>query len=267
MPFLQRDGVRIHWRADGSPDLPALILGNSLGTDQSLWDCIMPLLTRHYRVIRMDMRGHGASALEPAKAPQAYSIEQLARDTLAVADAAGVDRFHYAGISIGGMIGMWLGAHAPMRLHALVLSNTAAKTASDVWAERIAAVRSGGMAALVDSTLERWFTPAYRARGGKTLAAIRRAFLNTDPVSYIGCALAIRDMDLRGILPCIEVPTVVLTGSADRATPPTLGEEIAALIPRARCIELPVAHIPHPELPQRFVEELMQALPVTKPAR
>lgn len=256
MPFIDRDGARIYWRADGKPDLPPLLLGNSLGTDQSLWDCVMPQLMQSFRVIRMDMRGHGASCLTQDAGSIEWSIGLLARDMLAVADSAGIDRFYYAGISIGAMIGLWLGAHAGERMRGLLVSNTSARLPEGVWPARIAAVRDAGMSALVDSTMERWFTASYRARHDAVQATIRQNFLLTDPAAYAGCGKALIYMDLRDSLSAVTVPTTVLTGRDDLSTPPAMGQAIAAAITGALCLELPVAHIPHPESPGRFVAEV-----------
>src|SRR4051812_23437177 len=129
MPFIQIGEARLYWRCDGAEDRPALLLGNSIGTDHCLWDPVMPQLTRAFRVVRFDMRGHGASETPAGE----YSIEGLARDALAVADAAGARRFHYAGISLGGMLGMWLGANAPERVEKLVLCNTTAYFGPEGW--------------------------------------------------------------------------------------------------------------------------------------
>src|SRR6266545_3198839 len=150
MPFVSRDGVRLYWRSDGDPARPALLLANSLGADHALWDPVVPALMRHFRVLRFDMRGHGASDVAPGE----YTIEMLARDALAVADAGGVARFCYAGISLGGMIGQWIGANAGDRVLRLVLSNTSAKLDPSVWDERIAKVRFGGTAAVVDAVMQ-----------------------------------------------------------------------------------------------------------------
>ena len=254
MRYVERDGASIAWRADGQPDLPALIFGNSLGTDHTSWDLVVPRLSGHFRIIRFDARGHGASNLDATSRGKDYSIELLALDTLAVADAAGVGRFNYVGLSIGGMIGMWLGQHAAHRLHRLVLSNTAAKLPTEVWTERIAAVRAHGMSALVDATMQRWFTPAFHAGGDALIARTRDLFLKVDAQGYIGCAAAIRDMDLRDSLAHIQLPTLVITGSLDSSTPSALGREIAGHIAGARLAELPVAHIPQLEQPGAFVD-------------
>ena len=128
MPFVHHAGARLYWRADGDPALPALILVNSLGTDHALWDPVMPRLIDFFRVIRMDTRGHGASESGPSSE---FSVELLARDVLAVADAAGARQFDYCGISLGGMIGQWLGIHAPERVRRLMLCNTTGRSCRD----------------------------------------------------------------------------------------------------------------------------------------
>jgi len=260
MPFAEVPGARLHWRVDGNPDGPFLLMGNSLGTDQSLWDGVLPELALHFRVVRFDARGHGASVLAAGPQAEDASIALLACDALAVADAAGARRFHFLGLSIGGMIGLWLGQHAPERIDRLVLSNTAAWLPSAVWNERIEAVRSGGMAALVDATMQRWFTPSFAANHGALLAQTRDVFLRVDPRGYIACSRAIRDMDLRPELAQIRVPTLVLVGAADPATPPALGREIAANIPGAQCVELQGAHIPHLEHPGAFTAAVTEFL-------
>lgn len=223
MPFIQTDGARLYWRCDGAEDRPALLLGNSIGTDHCLWDRVMPELMRGFRVIRFDMRGHGASEAPAAQFNPEYTLEGLARDALAVADAAGAKRFHYAGISLGGMVGMWLGAHAPERVERLVLSNTAPHLPPEGWASRIAAVKAGGMAAVADMVMGRFFTPGFVAGGGARYETARRTFLAVDPMGYIGCCAAIRDADLRGVLSTIAAPTLVITGMDDQATPPAQG--------------------------------------------
>jgi 3-oxoadipate enol-lactonase/4-carboxymuconolactone decarboxylase len=256
MPFVTYAGARLYWRADGDPALPPLLLVNSLGTDHCLWDPVMPRLADYFRVIRMDMRGHGASDAPAGD----YSIELLARDVLAVADAAGIARFDCCGISIGGMIGQWLGLHAGGRLRRLVLCNTSGRVDPAVQAQRIAVVRAQGMAAVVDTVLGRFFTARFRARGTAHLHSVAQTLAALDPVGYTGCAAAVRDHDLLAQLGAIAVPTTVVVGRHDASTPPEMGEAIAAAIPGARCIELDCAHIPHSEDPSGFVAMLMAAL-------
>jgi 3-oxoadipate enol-lactonase/4-carboxymuconolactone decarboxylase len=240
MPFALTDSARLHWRCDGPDNAPALLLGNSIGTDHALWEPVMPVLMRSFRVIRYDARGHGASDAPAGE----YSMERLGRDALAVADAAGAKRFHYAGISLGGMVGTWLGENAPERIDRLALCNTSAYFGPESWAARIAAVRSGGMAAIADMVMARFFTPAYVKQADARFASLRRMFLSIDAGGYIGCGAAIRDMDLRAGLPRIKAPTLVVAGTFDQATPPAQGQAIAQAIPGARFVELPCAHIP-----------------------
>lgn len=250
MAFVDRNGTRIHWRCDGRADAPALVLVGSLGSDHTMWSPVLDGLARHFRVLRLDTRGHGASDAPAGD----YTLADLAGDVLAVAQAAGTTRFHYAGVSLGGMIGMWLAATHPQCVDRLVLSNTAAEADPARFAERIAAVRSGGMAAIADGVLERWFTPAFAARGGPHVEAVRRVLLGIDPEGYAGCCAAIRDMALAPLLGRIGAPTLVIAGSQDPSTPPALGRAIAAAIPRARYLELPGAHFTHSEQPERWVE-------------
>lgn len=258
MPFVLRDGARIHWRTDGRPTAPALLLGNSLGTDVALWDALIPVLAERFHVIRFDKRGHGASEVPPGRTE--WSIDDLARDALAVADAAGARRFSYLGISIGGMIGMWLGANAAERIERLVLSNTAAQMAATNWAERIAAVRAGGMASLVDPVMQRWFTPGYRDADPVALATIREHFLQVDPAGYAGCCAALRDLALADAPARITAPTLVIVGTHDGSTPPEAGRAIAAAVKGSRLVELATAHIPHPEQHDAFLAAVVPHL-------
>ena len=250
MPFVQCEGARIYWRADGREQAPPLVMVSSLGSDHSMWDPVMGSLTRFFRVIRLDKRGHGASDAPAGD----YSMERLGRDVLAVADAAGAQRFLYAGLSIGGMIGMWIAANVPERIERLVLSNTSANVDPRVFAERIATLRAGGMAAVADGVLARWFTPAYTARGTAHQDTVRRTLLSIDPTGYIGCCAAIRDMSIAPQLGSIRAPTLVIAGTHDPSTPAEQGRLIAHAIPHARYLELPTAHFAHSEQPGRWAE-------------
>ncbi len=256
MPFAQADGARLFWRCDGRDDRPTLLLANSIGCDHALWDPVVPALARRFRVIRYDMRGHGAS-----DAPQAeYTMERLGRDALAVADAAGAKRFHFAGISLGGMVGMWLGANAADRLERLILSNTSPYFGPEAWAQRIGLVKQGGMAAIVDMVMGRFFSPAFMERGDERYLTVRRGFLSTDPGGYIGCGAAIRDMDQRASLSRIKAPTLVVVGKRDLATTPETGQAIAKALPGAQYVELPCAHLPPPECPDAYVDAICSFL-------
>jgi len=262
MAFVDRAGVRIYWRSDGHPTAPPLLLSNSLGTDHAFWDPVMPRLADYFNVIRMDTRGHGAS--DAPAGP--YSMEMLADDTLAVADAAGLQRFAFAGVSMGGGIGMQLAIHHSARLTRLMLCNTAASFPAEVFEQRIAAVTAGGMAAVADGVLQRFFTESFRRRDTSVLATVRSTLLRLDPVGYIGCCSAVRGASFERALGAISTPTLVLVGEHDQSTPPEKGRAIAEAIPNAQVASLPVAHLAHPEQPAAFVDLavpflLDQALP------
>jgi len=256
MPFVHHAGARLYWRSDGDPSLPPLVLVGSLGTDHHLWDPVMPRLADHFRVIRLDTRGHGASDSPAGE----YTVEGLARDVLAVADAAGVARFDYCGISLGGMIGQWLGIHAGDRLRRLVLCNTAGRSDPAPQVARIAMVRQQGMAAVLETVLGRFFTARFRARGTAHLHSVAQTLVSLDPVGYTGCCAAVRDHDLLERLHRIAVPTTVVVGRHDLSTPPPVGEAIAAAVPGAALVALDCAHIPHSEDPSAFVALLLAAL-------
>ena len=250
MAFVDRAGVRIYWRSDGHPSAPPLVLSNSLGTDNAFWDPVMPRLTEYFQVFRMDTRGHGAS--DAPAGP--YTMAMLADDTLAVADAAGLQRFAFAGVSMGGGIGMHLAIHHAARLTRLMLCNTAASFPAAVFEQRIAAVKAGGMGAVADGVLQRFFTDGFRRRNPAVLASVRSTLLQLDPVGYVGCCCAVRDTDLEADLSSITTPTLVLVGDHDLSTPPERGREIAAAIAGAQVASLPTAHLAHPELPAAFVD-------------
>jgi 3-oxoadipate enol-lactonase/4-carboxymuconolactone decarboxylase len=256
MPFAFNGVTRIYWRADGHSSLPALVLGNSLGTDFSLWDPVLPRLMRHFRVIRFDMRGHGAS-----DAPDgAYTMDQLADDLAAVVRAAGLEKFHYCGVSLGGMVGMAYAQRADHRLDRLVLSNTAVSFPPEVWETRMDNVTRGGLAAISEAVLGRFFTPAFLALQDLRLARVKTTLLSIEPHGYAGCCAAIRDMRIADGLAAIRVPTLVLTGTHDQSTPPARGAEIAAAIPGATITALPAAHIPMVELPVQWGDAVLDFL-------
>lgn len=249
MPFAQSDGARIYWRLDGNADKPPLVMVSSLGSDHAMWQPVLEGLTREFQVLRLDKRGHGASDAPAGD----YSIAQLGQDVLACADAAGFKRFHYAGLSIGGMIGMWLAQHAAKRLNRIVLSNTAARVDSGLFDERIRLIRDKGMPAIVDAMLGRFFTPAYAARRTAHYGSVRSTLLGIDPQGYAGCCAAIRDMSIAKGLPKVRVPSLVIAGTYDPSTPAARGREIAEAIPGAAYLELPTAHFGHSERPRRWL--------------
>lgn len=251
MPFLQTADASLHYQIDGRADAPLLVLCNSLGTELGMWEPQMPRLLEHFRVLRHDARGHGQSQVTPGP----YTIAQLAADVIALLDHLQAERAHFCGLSMGGMIGMWLGAHQPARFERLVLSNTAAHMPPpEAWNTRIDKVKREGMAAIVPMVLERWFTPGFVARAPQQVEPVRAMLLRTPVAGYVASCAAVRDMDQRGALAAIAVPTLVIAGSHDSSTPPADGRYLAQQIPGARYLELDAAHLSNLEQADRFTD-------------
>jgi 3-oxoadipate enol-lactonase len=235
--------------SDGPAAAPTLLLGPSMGCTVAMWEPQVPVLSRHLRVVRFDHRGHGGSPVPPGP----YTVEDLGRDVLALMDHLGLERAHYAGLSLGGMVGLWLAAHAPERIRRLALLCTAAHLPpAQGWLDRAAAVRSGGMAAVADAVLARWFTP--------TIADVEEyhaMLLATPADGYAACCEAIATLDLRPVLAGITAPTLVIAGAEDPATPPEVGRQLAAAVPGARFeLVAGAAHLANVERPEVVTELL-----------
>lgn len=261
MPFLKIDNTRTFYRLEGKDGLPVLVLSHSLGCDHGMWEPQVPDLRRYFQVLRYDTRGHGASDAPPGN----YTIEQLSRDVLALADALKISKFRFCGISMGGAIGQWIAINAPDRLHRLVLANSAPKFGTaELWETRMRAVREGGLKAIVDGSMERFFGPEMLA--DPQAQSVRSVFLGTDPTGYLGCCAAVRDVDLRGQLGKINVPTLVIGGDHDPSTPwAGNGEVLAREIPGATALRLPAAHLSNLGRPRSFTTALLGFLMVKAP--
>jgi 3-oxoadipate enol-lactonase len=243
---------------DGPDGAPVLVLGNSLGTSAAVWDNQVPEFLTRFRLLRYELPGHGGT---PA-APGSYTIGGLAAGVLALLDSLGVERAAYCGISLGGMIGMWLAAHQPDRIEALGLVCTSAYLPpADSWQTRAAQVRTAGMASITTPVLGRWFTPGLSSRAPEIIGRFSAEFERTDPAGYAGCCEAIAAMDLRPDLPAITAPTLVLAGAEDPATPPEHGAAIADLVAGARLEVIPAAaHLAAVESPGPVTAALLAHL-------
>lgn len=251
----------LHRVVDGPEDAPALLLGPSLGTDLGLFDAQAAALAGPYRVVRFDLRGHGGTPAVPGP----YAIGDLAGDVLALADALGIGRFHYAGVSIGGAIGQWLAIHHGERLHTLTVCASAARFADpDSWPARAATVRAQGTEAMVASRPGTWFTHAF-ARAQPTEAERLLAMLRaTTAEGYAGCCEAIGAFDARAELGRIAVPTLVIAGADDPATPPDMVREIADGVGGAEFLVVPdAAHLVNAERPEPVTDALAAHLATT----
>jgi 3-oxoadipate enol-lactonase len=216
---------------EGPSDAPVLVLGNSLGTSSAVWDQSSAQFGGGFRLLRYELPGHGGS---PA-APGPYTIGGLGAGVLDLLDSLGVDRVAYCGISLGGMIGIWLAAHAPDRIAALGLVCTSAYLPpATAWLARAEQVRTSGLSSVAGQVIGRWFTKEYAARAPGVIDGFRAEFERTDPDGYAGCCAAIAGMDQRPSLASITAPTLVIAGAADPATPPDHAGVIAAGIAGAR---------------------------------
>jgi len=254
MPVIQSDGCTINVVIDGDQRAPVLLMSASLGTDHSMWAPQVEPFAKHFRLVRYDRRGHGKSSVP--KPP--YSMEKMGRDVLAVMDGLGITRASWCGLSMGGMVGQWLGANAPDRFDRIVLCNTSSYYADkDIWGERIKGVRAGGMGPMAEGVAARWFTPGFIAREPQAVERLKTLVRNTPIDGYIGCCEAIRDMDHREILHKISAPTLIIAGKHDVATPVETGEFIRDRIPGARMVVLDAAHISNVEQADRFSAEVL----------
>ena len=258
MSIVQLGSNRFAVYVDGNDESPVLMLSNSLSSDSTMWDDQLPRWTRRYRVVRYDQRGHGRTAAPPGPC----SMDDLGRDALAVLDHLGIARVHFCGLSMGGMVGMWLLTHAPERIDRAVLANTSAHMGPpDLWNARIALAREGGMEATVEPTVKRWFPAAFHASAPATIARVRDMIRRTSVAGYVGCCEAIRDMDQRESIGSIRRPTLVIVGAHDPATTVDAGRAIHAAIPGAAIAVLDAAHISNIEQPEAFartVEDFLE---------
>jgi 3-oxoadipate enol-lactonase len=237
-------------------DGPVVVLGSSLGATLSMWDGQLPLAER-FRLVRYDHRGHGGSGTPPGP----YELADLAGDVLELMDALGIERAHHVGLSLGAMVGMWLAAHAPERVDRLaVLCTSAQMGPPSLWQERAAKVlEAGSTEPIADPVVDRWLTPAFAAAHPEARDRLRAMLVAADPAGYAACCGAIERMDLRGDLPAIAAPTLVISGADDLATPVEHQRLIAQAIPGAHHeIVSPAAHVATVEQPEpvnRLIEE------------
>lgn len=236
---MQHNGIDYTVEGEG----PVLVLAHSLASNRSMWEPQLDLLKRRFKLVRFDVRGHGKSrAVEPP-----YTMAHLAADASGVLDAVGAERAIWVGLSLGGMIGLTLALSEPKRLERLVVADATAgypAPAHQMWRDRIAAVEAGGMEAVADGTLGRWFTQGFREGEPATIERVRKMILGTDPKGFVGAAGAIIGYNVADRLGEIACPTLVMVGAEDQATPPAMSEALARGIPGAELEIIPgAAHI------------------------
>ena len=247
-------GRRLYYTLEGPEDGPVVCFTHSLASDGGMWaEQVPPLLAEGYRVLRLDMRGHGGS--DAVAGP--YSMAQLADDVAAALDFLGIAKVQLVGLSIGGMLGQAFAITHGRRLVSAMLCDTAPKTppgAQAAWAPRIEAVtKANSVAPLADGTMERWFTDAYKPRNPGRWKQIHATIAGTTAAGYLGCASAILDFDFAPQLPQVKVPTLVVCGANDEGTPPAGNKLIAELVPGGRYEEIAATrHFPNVERPEAF---------------
>jgi 3-oxoadipate enol-lactonase len=254
------NGISMHYLLEGSESAPVVTLSHSLATNLSMWDPQVEALLKSYRVLRYDTRGHGRS--EVPRGP--YSLEMLAEDALGLLQALGIESTVFMGISMGGMIGQVLGLAASEKLSGLILCDTASRVPAEarpVWSERIEAVQKYGMGSQVESTIERWFTPGFRDAHPEVVKRVESMILATEVEGYIGCAHAIRDLDLTERLGGISVPALILVGEEDPGTPVSASKEIQARIKGSELVVLKsAAHLSNIEQSEAFNKAVLNFL-------
>jgi 3-oxoadipate enol-lactonase len=255
--MIDADGCLINVSIEGRDDRPALMLSNALGTTLQMWEPQMQALTQVFRVIRYDRRGHGKSSVPPGP----YSMERFGRDVLAVLDDLNIEKVHWCGLSMGGMVGQWLGANAPDRLDKIVLANTICYYPDPTnWLNRIKAVQDGGTAAVADTVIAGWLTADFRQREPQTAEWLKAMLLATPVEGYLACCEALSTLDQRDLLPRIKNPTLVIAGRHDMSTPISAGEFIRNGIPGANMIILDAAHISNVEQAHAFTDAVIAFL-------
>ena len=257
---VEANGINIHYELSGKKPAPVVVLGHSLACSQVMWWPQLELLETHFRVLRYDTRGHGQTEAPPG----AYTLEQLVADAIGMLDALKLDQVHWVGLSMGGMIGQGVALGHPDRLCSMVLADTAAiipAEAQPVWQERIDAAVNGGMQAVAESTLERWFTPKYLKQNGPEVDRIRQQILATPVAGYVGCSEAIRCLNYLERLDAVQTRTLIMVGADDPGTPVSASEAICAQIKTAELVVIPqAAHLSNIEQADVFNDQLMAFL-------
>jgi 3-oxoadipate enol-lactonase len=254
----ERDaGVRIHYQLDGDASLPVLVLSHSLGVALDMWTPQISTLTPHFHLLRYDVRGHGGSSVP--KGP--YSVEDLGRDVVNLLGSLGIEQFSFCGLSMGGAIGQWIGLHVAGRLQKLVLANTAAKIGEEeIWNARIAQVNAEGLKPIIPGTLQRWFTSSFRETNSEVVSQTAATLEQMNVEGYVACCAAVRDADFRVSIHKLNVPTLVISGAEDSATPPVDGKYLADHIKGASFQELSAAHLSNVEAASDFNQHLLRFL-------
>lgn len=258
--LIKANGIQMNYELSGKKDDPVVMLSHSLGSSLVMWNPQMKALEAHFQVLRYDIRGHGKSEAPPG----AYTLELLREDAVALLDVLEIEKVHWVGLSMGGMIGQGVALHYPNRLRSLALCDTAAAIAPEaqpIWQERIDAVREKGVESQLEPTMERWFTPAFLKLNAYMLGVIRKEFLATPAQGYLGCIYAIRKLNYLDQLSSIKIPTLIMVGEDDPGTPVSASEAMHQRIPNSKLAIIKSArHLSNVEQPEAFNTNLLTFL-------
>ena len=249
--------ISVRYQLEGPDDAPVVMFSNGLATSMAMWDEQARYFSRRWRVLRYDTRGHG----ETTASPPPYTIDQLALDVIGLMDCLNIARVNYVGLSLGGMIGQRLGAHYPKRIASIVLCDTTFRSNRRMWDDRIAALKAEGVEPQVQPAIDRWFSPPFVAANLAVISKLRRMILATSIEGYLGCAVAIRDMQVEQDSKRIVAPALIMVGSDDRSTPLEDSQALHAAIRGSQLVVLKrAAHMPNVERASQFNEILEKFL-------
>lgn len=254
MPMIDADGCLLNVSVEGRDGGPTIMLSNSLGATMQMWEPQMAALTKLYRVVRYDRRGHGKSGVPAGP----YSMERFGKDVLAILDDLNIEKIHWCGLSMGGMVGQWLGANAPERIEKLILANTSCYYPDPTnWLNRIKAVTEGGIGSIADAVIAAWLTADFREREPQITQRMKAMLIASPVEGYIACCEALSKLDQRDLLPRIKAPTLVIAGRHDISTPVEASIFIRSHIPNASMTLLDAAHISNVEQSHNFTEAVV----------
>ena len=257
MPIAHINQIDIFYLAEGNPDHPAIVFSNSLGTDHSMWQAQAEALVSDFYIVRYDTRGHGQSA--SPKGP--YQVQDLGQDVIALLDFLNIDKAHFCGLSMGGVIGQWLGIHASERLTKLVVANTTAKVGTaDGWISRAQAVRADGLDAIADSAASRWFSPSFVDGKSPVISKLIAHLRSENIEGYASCCEALATSDLRDQIHGIVHDTLIIAGQYDPVTTEADALLMQKKIENSKMVTLPASHISNIEAEKLFTRALSDFL-------
>lgn len=246
--------MKTNYKIQGTPNSPVLMFSNSLGADLSMWDDLVPHLLPYFRVLQYDTRGHGQSELTPGP----YNIATLGQDVIDLMDELKIEKVYFCGLSMGGLIGQWLGINHPDRLYKLIISNTDSKIGTvEGWNERIKTITKKGMSSIVDGTMEKWFTDSFHKTNPSRVAEMKQIFLANNVDGYNACCSAIGAADFREHIKKISLETLIITGDEDAVTNVAAAKKMQQEIPNAQVKVFNARHLPSTELPAYYSETLI----------